>query len=211
MRVFSSSTYLLVFVISFCSRTAITFVLGSYTPHTPPHKDIPSARAGFTVITFFVPSFCYYFLAKCLLFAALPSSNITTCFLCLAFRIFVCYCFRVRVFLSRCCYSVFLGYWERVGKWAWGYGLSKGTEGKGRGGTNHRSLFIARRRGYGVQQGVWKRGWLYGSEIRQVGAPTRVYGKEGLGRKVVTERGRLDIAGANERTLWAAQSLGGPF
>ena len=89
MRVFvSSSTYLL-FILFFCYFLfALAPRLRFYSvhiPHIPPHKDIPSAQAGFTVISFFVFGFCYYFLAKCLLFTAPPSSNITICFLCLAF------------------------------------------------------------------------------------------------------------------------------
>lgn len=42
-----------IFVISFCSRTAINVSTRFIYPTYPPHKDIPSARAGFTVITFF--------------------------------------------------------------------------------------------------------------------------------------------------------------
>jgi hypothetical protein len=62
MRVFvSSSTYLLFilfFVISFLllrrDYVCIPFIYPTY----PPHKDIPSAQAGFTVISFF----CFWIL-----------------------------------------------------------------------------------------------------------------------------------------------------
>lgn len=73
--------YFLLFLFALALRLRFYSV---HIPHIPPHKDIPSARAGFTVITFFVLSFVIissqsvYCSLRCLVQISL------LCFLCLA-------------------------------------------------------------------------------------------------------------------------------